>query len=52
MTTTWSDWSGAALTAYDELAGRCDAVAVVGLSMGGGLAAFIAQSDQASLAAS
>lgn len=44
MTTDWSDWSGAALEAYDALASRCDAVAVVGLSMGGGLAAFVGQS--------
>jgi carboxylesterase len=43
MTTTWSDWSGAALDAYDELAGRCERVAIVGLSMGGALTAFIAE---------
>ena len=35
MTTTWDDWSGAALDAYDELAERCERVAIVGLSMGG-----------------
>jgi carboxylesterase len=35
MTTTWDDWSGAALGAYDELAERCERVAIVGLSMGG-----------------
>jgi carboxylesterase len=44
MTTDWSDWSGAALEAYDALRSRCDAVAVVGLSMGGGLTAFVAES--------
>ncbi len=43
MTTDWADWSTAALDAYDELAGRCDRVAVVGLSMGGGLTAFVAE---------
>ena len=43
MTTTWNDWSGAALDAYDELAERCERVAIVGLSMGGGLTAFIAE---------
>lgn len=42
-TTTWSDWSGAALAAYDDLRARCDKVAVVGLSMGGGLTAFVAE---------
>jgi carboxylesterase len=44
MTTSWADWSSAALAAYDELAGRSERVAVVGLSMGGGLAALIAES--------
>ncbi len=43
MTTTWADWSGAALDAYDELARRCERVAIVGLSMGGALTAFIAE---------
>lgn len=43
MTTTWADWSGTALAAYDELAARCDRVAVLGLSMGGGLACFVAE---------
>ena len=43
MTTDWSDWSGAALAAYDDLAGRCEKVAVVGLSMGGGLTAYVAE---------
>jgi len=43
MTTAWADWSGAADAAYRELASRCDRVAVVGLSMGGGLTAFVAE---------
>ena len=43
MTTSWSDWSSAALDAYDDLASRCQTVAVVGLSMGGTLTAFVAQ---------
>ncbi|MGH3732733.1 MAG: alpha/beta hydrolase [Acidimicrobiales bacterium] len=43
MTTTWSDWSETALEAYDELASRCDRVAIVGLSMGGTLTAFVAE---------
>lgn len=43
MTTGWADWSDAALSAYDGLAGRCEHVAIVGLSMGGGLEAFVAE---------
>lgn len=43
MTTGWSDWSSASDAAYRELATRCDRVAVVGLSMGGGLTAFVAE---------
>ncbi|MHB8333792.1 MAG: alpha/beta hydrolase [Acidimicrobiales bacterium] len=43
MTTSWADWTGAALEAYDDLAGRTARVAVVGLSMGGGLSAYVAQ---------
>ena len=43
MTTDWADWVGAALDAFDELATRCDRVAVVGLSMGGALSAHVAQ---------
>jgi carboxylesterase len=41
--TTWADWSAAAERAYDELAARCEVVAVVGLSMGGTLAVWLAQ---------
>jgi carboxylesterase len=43
MTTTWADWTKTAEQAYDELAERCERVAVVGLSMGGGLAAYLAE---------
>jgi carboxylesterase len=42
-TTTWADWAGAAEVVYDALRSRCDRVAVVGLSMGGGLAAHVAE---------
>jgi carboxylesterase len=40
--TRWSDWSGAAEDAYVALATRCDAVALVALSMGGTLACHLA----------
>ncbi len=43
MTTDWSHWSAAALAAYDELAADVSAVVVAGLSMGGGLAALVAE---------
>jgi len=36
--TRWPQWCEAADDAFTELAARCDAVAVVGLSMGGSLA--------------
>ena len=39
----WEDWSRTAATAYDDLAARCRHVAAVGLSMGGGLAAWLAE---------
>jgi carboxylesterase len=39
----WSDFVVVALDAFDELAGRCEKVAVVGLSVGGGLTALIAE---------
>jgi len=42
MTTDWSDWSGAALAAYDEVAATCERVAIIGLSVGGGLAVHVA----------
>jgi carboxylesterase len=43
VTTTWADWSKTAELAYDDLSERCSKVAVVGLSMGGGLAAYLAE---------
>lgn len=43
MTTTWDDWATSAEAAYEELLGRCENVAVVGLSMGGALTAYLAQ---------
>ncbi len=39
----WSDWTDAADAAYAELAGRSRSVAVVGLSMGGTLACWLAE---------
>jgi carboxylesterase len=41
--TRWADWSGAAEAAFVELAARCDAVVVVGLSMGGSLSIWLAE---------
>jgi carboxylesterase len=41
--TRWSDWSAAAEAAYLDLAARCDGVVVVGLSMGGSLAVWLAE---------
>jgi carboxylesterase len=41
--TRWEDWSGAAAASLDALAARCRRVAVVGLSMGGGLAVWLAE---------
>ena len=43
LPTRWEDWSDAAENAYTELAARCDTVAVVGLSMGGTLAVWLAE---------
>jgi carboxylesterase len=43
LPTRWEDWSAAAEAAYADLAARSDAVAVVGLSMGGTLSAWLAQ---------
>jgi len=43
ITTRWTDWSGAALAAFDSLAERSAKVAVVGLSMGGALTAYVAE---------
>lgn len=39
----WADWSAAAEEAYADLAARCGRVAVVGLSMGGALACWLAE---------
>lgn len=39
--TSFSDWSGAAESVYDNLAARCDKVVVAGLSMGGTLASWL-----------
>jgi carboxylesterase len=43
LDTTWADWSGAAEEAYADLAARSDGVVVVGLSMGGMLALWLAE---------
>lgn len=40
--TGWPDWLGAAEEAYGQLAARCEKVAVVGLSMGGAITAWLA----------
>src|SRR5262252_485179 len=40
--TRWQDWEASALAALDQLAQRCDRVAVGGLSMGGLLAVRMA----------
>ena len=37
----WDDWAAAADEAYSAIARRCERVAVVGLSMGGGLACWL-----------
>jgi carboxylesterase len=39
----WIDFVEVALGAYDDLAERCDKVAVIGLSVGGGITALIAE---------
>jgi carboxylesterase len=41
--TRWEDWSQAAEAAYQDLAGRCQRVAVCGLSMGGTLTCWLAE---------
>jgi carboxylesterase len=43
LLTRWSDWCAAAEAAYLDLAARCDRVVVVGLSMGGTLAGWLAE---------
>ena len=42
LPTRWQDWSTAAERAYEELAARCEAVCVAGLSMGGTLTLWLA----------
>jgi carboxylesterase len=39
----WGDWTKAAEAAFDDLVARCARVAVVGLSMGGGLSVWLAE---------
>jgi len=41
--TRWEDWSSAAEAAYVDLAARCEAVIVVGLSMGGTLSVWLGE---------
>ncbi len=43
LPTRWEDWSGAAETAFQSLAARCERVAVTGLSMGGTLTCWLAE---------
>jgi carboxylesterase len=42
LTTSWEDWSAAVAAAYRDLASRCEAVVVAGLSMGGTLSVWLA----------
>ena len=42
LPTRWEDWSAAAEQAYGDLAARCEAVCVAGLSMGGTLTLWLA----------
>lgn len=46
----WDDWSATAEEAYAGLAARCERVVVVGLSMGGTLACWLAASATADVA--
>ena len=41
--TRWPQWCEAAADAYTALSARCDAVVIVGLSMGGSLAVWLAE---------
>jgi pimeloyl-ACP methyl ester carboxylesterase len=43
LPTRWEDWSAAAESAYVDLAARCEAVVVVGLSMGGSLTVWLGE---------
>lgn len=42
-TSTWSDWYGGTLGAFDELAAECSKICVAGLSLGGLLALKLAE---------
>jgi len=42
LSTEWADWTRACEEAFEELAARCERVAVIGLSMGGGIAVHLA----------
>ena len=42
MGTGWADWSRAALEAFDALSLTCERVAIIGLSVGGGLCVHVA----------
>jgi carboxylesterase len=46
LDTKWRDWIDSAQEAFDDLAGRCDHVIIVGLSMGSLLAMSIAAKDR------
>src|SRR4051812_17466983 len=48
--TGWQDWYAEVVHAFDELAGRCDQVFVMGLSMGGTLALRLAERRPADVA--
>jgi carboxylesterase len=43
LPTRWSDWTAAVVQTYVSLAARCEGVVVVGLSMGGLLALWLAE---------
>lgn len=49
---TWDEWAGAVVEAYDRLAARCRAVAVVGQSLGGLLSLYLATRRQPAAIAS
>jgi carboxylesterase len=46
----WSDWSEEAAASYEVLATRCSGVALVGLSMGGGLSCWLAEAHPEAVA--
>ena len=45
--TTWDDWTASVESAYEELSARSSHTIVVGLSMGGGIAAWLATRHRA-----